>query len=190
MVDLAERKQTMSASKPNTTVAYEKQADALLAVRPSDYKIGSFIWGIEDMWTEEYRDFTCYIWDLITGIPPIKRLCKVLRIEEVDNLEKDAEPLLLNWEKQPNESSLVKEEVDGRQISYRNCAIIRDKAGRYIIVAYHYFDPRLPLCFLPANWRKMFPEIVKKISENPGVAEYLKKRKPSTKSKTQQQKEN
>ena len=66
----------MSASKPNTTVAYEKQADALLAVRPSDYKIGSFIWGIEDMWTEEYRDFTCYIWDLITGIPPIKRLCK------------------------------------------------------------------------------------------------------------------
>ena len=94
-MDLAERKQTMSASKPNSTVVnkrivsvkddagkrptkaiksnsrihpYEKQANTLLTVPPSAYEVGNFIWGIEDEWTEEYSDFTCYIWDLVRSL--------------------------------------------------------------------------------------------------------------------------
>ena len=156
--------------------AYEKQANALLTVPPSAYEVGNFIWGIEDEWTEEYSDFKYYMHDLISGMRPIKNLCKILRIEEVNDLEKDANPLLLNWEMRGNEGLLIKEEIDGKQISYRNCAIIRDKAGRYIIVTHPFLDVRLPLCFLPVNWRKMFSEIARKISENPTVAKYLQRR--------------
>ena len=162
-------------SNPETH-AYEKQANSLLTVHPSDYEVGSFIWGIEDEWTEEYSDFKYYMCDLVSGIRPIKRLCKILRIEDVNDLEKDAKPLLLNWEMRANEGSLIKEKIDGEQISYLNCAIIRDKAGRYIIVTQPFLEVRLPLCFLPVNWRKMFSEVVRKISENPAVAKYLRRR--------------
>ena len=154
----------------------KEEANTLLTVHPSDYKVGNFIWGIEDDWWEAYRDFRNYMWDIIVcGISYTENLCRILRIEEVDDLEKDANPLLLNWEMQANEGSLVKEEVDGERISYRNTVLIRDKAGRYIIVSHPLMlDTDRPLvCLLPMNWREMFPEIVKEMSKS--RAEFLEK---------------
>ena len=157
---------------------YEEQANALENVAPSAFEVGYFVWGIMDGLKCDHEDLRRTIRHLIEEKAESKngelkaRLCKIIRIEEVEDIERDAATILNGWRPQVNEGGSGSDDVSDEEIGkwgqnysqltaeqkrtfYTLAVLIRDKQGKYFLIDPEGYDyPRYVI--LPKNWEHIF----------------------------------
>ena len=164
---------------------YEEQANELVYATPSVFKVGDFVWGIMDGLKCDHEDLRRTIRDLIEYKDEDKekqpRLCKIIRIEEVEDIERDAATILNGWKpKAEHEGGSGSDDVSDEEIgkwgqNWRNltkeqkrtfytlAVLVRDKKSRYFLIDPEGHDyPRYVI--LPKNWEKIFSTTVEGIT--------------------------
>ena len=162
---------------------YEEQATANQNADPSSFKVGDFVWGIMDGMKCDHEDlsriFRDFIFDEKDGEKlPDPRLCRIIRIEEVADIERDAETVLNDWKPQENEGGSASDDLTDEQMRLSNysnltdeqkrtvytlAVLIRDKHGKWFMVdpeGYSY--PRYVI--LPKAWKDMFPLTIAEVT--------------------------
>lgn len=160
---------------------YEAMADNAESNDPASFEVGSFVWGIMDGLKCDHEDLRRVFRHLIEDKKESKtgelepRLCKVVRIEEVEDLERDAATVLNNWKAQGTEGGSATDDVSDEELGegwrnyssltdeqkrtcYTLVVLVRDKHKRYILIdpeGYSY--PRYVL--LPKRWETMFANL-------------------------------
>lgn len=180
---LAERAAFWENSKAK---GYEAMADNAESNDPASYEVGQFVWGIMDSLKCDHEDLRRTIRHLIEKKTASKDgelkagLCVITRIEDVEDIERDAETILKGWKAQGREggtgSDDVPEEAFGkygegwRQLTdeqkrtfYTLTVLVRDKNGRFFLIDPEGNEyPRYVL--LPKNWEKMYEGLVAEIA--------------------------
>ena len=162
---------------------YEEHATANEGVDPSSFKVGDFVWGIMDGMKCDHEDlsriFRDFIYDEKDGEKlPDPRLCRIIRIEEVDDIERDAETILKGWKSQENEGGSASDDLTDEDMKWSNysnltdeqkrtvytlAVLIRDKHGKWFMVdpeGYSY--PRYVI--LPKGWKEMYPLTIAQVT--------------------------
>ena len=165
---------------------YEVEANTFEGVGdPGFLSVGSFVWGVMNGFKCDHENLRVSIRDLVRhkdeGRPEAPRLCRVIRIEEVEDIERDAATLLKGWKPQENEggsnSDDVTEEEFGKygerysqltdeqkRTFYTLAVLVRDAKGVYFLIDPEGYDyPRYVI--LPKSWEAKFSKTVGEIRE-------------------------
>ena len=164
---------------------HEAIADNAEANDPASYEVGTFVWGVGDGLKCDHGDLTrCiryHLEDEAEGKPRKPQLCKIVRIEEVEDIAAVARDYLKEWKSKEDEegkreggcmSDDVSDEEMGewgqnfarltdekKRTFYNLCVLVRDKFGRFFLIdpeGYEYSRYVL----LPRNWKKVLEPIV------------------------------
>ena len=165
---------------------YEEQANALENVAPSAFEVGYFVWGVMDGLKCDHEDLHRTIRNLIEEKAESKdgelkaRLCKIIRIEDVDDIEQYINTILNGWRPQGEEGGSGSDDVSDEEIGkwgqnysqltaeqkrtfYTLAVLIRDKQGKYFLIDPEGYDyPRYVI--LPKVWERMYAETVGEIT--------------------------
>lgn len=177
---IAERAGWWNASKAR---GYEERATENQKADASSFKVGDFVWGIMDGCKCDHEDlsriFRDFIFDEKDGekLPP-PRLCRIVRIEEVADIERDAETILKGWKPKENEGGSASDDLTEEQMNWSNygsltdeqkrtvytlAVLVRDRMGKWFLVDPEGYDyPRYVI--LPTFWRANFPLIVAEVT--------------------------
>lgn len=178
---IAERKNFWEKSKAKS---YEEIANSNLNVSASNMLQGTFVWGVMDNMKNCSNGITETITNLIEdkeeGRTHEPTLCKVCRIVEVEDIEKDADTVLSNVNILDNEGGTMSEDVeemrDGIRLKYHDLSdeekrtffslviMVRDNKGKMFFIdpqGYNY--PRYII--LPLNWESLYAPIVEAINK-------------------------
>lgn len=155
---------------------YEEQATANDGVDPSAFTVGDFVWGVMDGMKCDHEDlsriFRDFIFDEKDGEKlPDPRLCRIIRIEEVADIERDAETILNGWKPQENEGGSASDDLTDEDMKWGNystltdeqkrtvytlAVLVRDHMGKWFLIDPEGYDyPRYVI--LPKAWRDLFP---------------------------------
>lgn len=161
---------------------YEVEANTFEGIGdPGFLWVGSFVWGIMDGLKCDHEDLRRVFRHLIENKKESKtgelkpRLCRIIRIEEVEDLERDAATVLNNWKAQGTEGGSTTDDVSDEELGegwrnyssltdeqkrtcYTLAVLVRDQHKRYILIdpeGYSY--PRYVL--LPKRWETMFANL-------------------------------
>lgn len=177
---IAERAGWWNASKAR---GYEEQATANEDADPSAFTVGDFVWGIMDVMKCAHEDlsriFRDFIFDEKDGekLPP-PSLCRIIRIEEVADIERDAETILKGWKPQAGEGGSATDDLTDEQIHWSNyskltdeqkrtvytlAVLVRDRMGKWFLIDPEGYDyPRYVI--LPKAWRDLFPLTIAEVT--------------------------
>lgn len=162
---------------------YEAMADNAESNDPAAFEVGGFVWGIMDGLKCDHENLRFSIRHLIENKRDSKtdepRLCKIIRIEEVEDIERDAATLLNGWKAQGHEGGSGSDDVSDEEIGkfgqkwreltkeqkrtfYTLAVLIRDKKGKYFLIDPEGYDyPRYVI--LPKLWEKMYEKTIAEI---------------------------
>ena len=163
---------------------YETQADAFETTRnAAALKAGSFVWGIMDNRKCDHEDFRRVVRHLVMvkadGYEPEPRLCKIIRIEDVVDIESNAAGVLRGWKPHGNEGGSGSDDVTEEEIGklwqnwstltdeqkrtfYTLAVLVRDTNGRYFLIDPEGHDyPRYAI--LPKTWEQMYAATVDEV---------------------------
>lgn len=164
---------------------YETMADNAESNDPASFEVGGFVWGIMDGLKCDHEDLRRVFRHLIEDKKESKtgelepRLCKVVRIEEVEDIERDAATLLNGWKAQEHEGGSGSDDVSDEEFgefgqNWRNltkeqkrtfytlAVLVRDTKGKYFLIDPEGFSyPRYVI--LPKMWEKMYEKTVTEI---------------------------
>ena len=159
---------------------YEAQANELAYANPSIFQVGDFVWGVMDGCKCDHEDLRRVFRHLIDakneGEEVAPKLCKVIRIEEVEDIARDAATILRGWKAQENEGGCASDDVSDEEFGkwgqnwraltteqkrtfYTLAVLMRDKQGRYVLIDPEGHDyPRYVI--LPKVWERMYADTV------------------------------
>lgn len=164
---------------------YEAQANELVCATPSIFNVGDFVWGIMDGLKCDHENLCRTIRNLIEEKAESKdgelkaRLCKITRIEEVEDIEQYVNTILNGWRPQGEEGGSGSDDVSDEEIGklgekfssltaeqkrtfYTLAVLVRDKQGKYFLIDPEGYDyPRYVI--LPKVWERMYAETVESI---------------------------
>lgn len=178
MIEAAARKVLADRSafwQNSKAKGYEAQADALMTADPATYKEGDFVWGVMDGCKCDHEDLRKVVKHIIDDEAEGQanvRLCRIIRIEEVENIEANMKTLMRDWKPQENEGGSNSDDVTEEEVGkmwekysqltdeqkrtfYTLAVLIRDRKGKFVLIdpeGYSY--PRYAI--LPKNWRTMY----------------------------------
>lgn len=163
---------------------YEIEANTFEGIKdPGFLEVGSFVWAVGDGLKCDHGDLTrCiryHLEDEKEGKPRTPELCKIVRIEEVDDLLAVAKDFLKTWKPQANEGGAASDDVtdeeagegfrnysrltkEQKRTFYTLCVLVRDKSTvtprRYFLIDPEGYDyPRYVL--LPKDWKTVLEPI-------------------------------
>jgi hypothetical protein len=184
---------------------YEAQADNAESNNPASFEVGGFVWGVMDTLKCDHEDFRRVVRHLIKEKAESKsgvlesRLCKIIRIEEVEDIERDAATILKGWQpKEEHEGGCGSDDVSDEEFGewgqnysrltkeqkrtfYTLAVLVRDSKGKYFLIdpeGYEY--PRYVI--LPKRWEKMYEQTVAEI-----VAEIKAEEEAAAKAKAEKE---
>lgn len=157
---------------------YEAMADNAESNDPASFEVGGFVWGIMDTLKCDHENLRRVVRHLIEEKAESKsgvleaRLCRIIRIEEVEDIERDAATILKGWKAQSDEGGTASDDVSDEEFGkfgqnysqltaeqkrtfYTLAVLIRDKQGKYFLIdpeGYEY--PRYVI--LPKRWEHIF----------------------------------
>lgn len=177
---LAQRADFWEKSKAK---GYETQAHELECANPSVINVGDFVWGVMDGCKCDHEDLRRVFRHLIDakdeGDEVAPKLCKVVRIEEVEDIARDAATILRGWKAQEHEGGSGSDDVTDEELGkfwsnynrltpeqkrtfYTLAVLMRDKQGRYILIDPEGHDyPRYVI--LPKIWERMYAQTIEGI---------------------------
>lgn len=162
---------------------HETQAHELEYANPAIFQVGGFVWGVMDNFKCDHEDFRRVVRNVIESradgedIEP--RLCKIIRIEEVEDIERDAATILKGWRAKENEGGTGSDDVSDEEFGkfgqnysrltkeqkrtfYTLAVLVRDTKGRYFLIDPEGYDyPRYVI--LPKMWEKIYEKTVAEI---------------------------
>ena len=172
---LADRADFWEKSKAK---GYEAMADNAESNDPASFEVGGFVWGIMDTLKCDHEDFRRIVRHLIEDKAESKsgvleaRLCKIIRIEEVEDIERDAATILKGWKAQSDEGGTVSDDVTNEEAGmygerwsgltaeqkrtfYTLVVLVRDSKGKFFLIDPEGFEyPRYVI--LPKKWEHIF----------------------------------
>lgn len=158
----------------------EVQANNLENIHPAILEEGMFIWGVGDGLKCDHGDLTrCIRYHLEAedeGEVRKPQLCKITRIEDVEDIEAVAKTYLLGWKANGEEGGWLSDDVSDEEFGkygqnynnlsdeqkrtfYTKTVLVRDKAGKYFMIdpeGYEYSRYVL----LPTNWKTIFRDLM------------------------------
>ena len=169
---LAGRKNFWENSKAK---GYEAMADNAEGNDPASFEVGGFVWGCDSGLKcdhENLRETIREFYEYGGECSHQPKLCKIIRIEEVEDIQRDAATILKGWKPEENNeggggSDDVTDEEYGEFASltdeqkrtfYTLAVLVRDTKGRYFLIdpeGYGY--PRYII--LPKRWEQIFEEL-------------------------------
>ncbi|MGN0130704.1 MAG: hypothetical protein ACI4CE_07450 [Methanomethylophilus alvi] len=160
---------------------YEAEADEAEGKDPASYGVGQFVWGIGSGHKCDHGDLTRSIRTLLEENAENEQalkpsLCKVTRIEEVDDIVSVAKTYLMDWRAKGSEGGItsddVEEECTGhfygkyarlteeeKQTFYTLVVMVRDKAGRFFLIDPEGYDYSRYVLF-PKGWKVVLRDVV------------------------------
>lgn len=168
--------------KNSKAKGYEAQADGLMGADPATYKEGDFVWGVMDGMKFDHENLREVVKDIIEDEAEghaTPRLCRIIRIEEVEDIESNMATLMRNWKPQENEGGSNSDDVTEEDVGkwgenwrdltdeqkrtfYTLAVLICDRKGKFVLIDPEgYTYPRYAI--LPKNWRTMFADTVAEI---------------------------
>ena len=172
---LADRADFWEKSKAK---GYETMADNAESNDPASFEVGGFVWGIMDTLKCDHEDFRRIVRHLIEDKAESKsgvleaRLCKIIRIEEVEDIERDAATILKGWKAQSDEGGTASDDVTNEEAGmygerwsgltaeqkrtfYTLVVLVRDSKGKFFLIDPEGFEyPRYVI--LPKKWENIF----------------------------------
>ena len=162
---------------------YEAMADNAESNAPASYEVGGYVWGVMDGLKCDHENFRRCIRHLIEYKNDKEerkpQLCKIIRIEEVEDIERDAATILNGWKAQGQEGGFDSDDVSEEEFGklgqnwqkltkeqqrtfYTLAVLVRDKQGRYFLIDPEGFEyPRYVI--LPKLWEKVYSKTVAEI---------------------------
>lgn len=162
---------------------YETQAHELECANPAIFQVGDFVWGVMDHFKCDHENFRECVRNLVNHMDDKEwnqpKLCKIVRIEEVEDIERDVATVLNGWKPQGHEGGCGSDDVSDEEFGkfgqkyskltaeqkrtfYTFAVLVRDAKGRYFLIDPEGFEyPRYVI--LPKMWGKMYEKTVAEI---------------------------
>lgn len=181
---------------------YEAMADNAESNDPAAFEVDGFVWGVMDTLKCDHENLRECIRNLIENKNDNEerkpQLCRIVRIEEVEDIERDAATVLKGWKAQGHEGGSATDDISNERFE-KNCTtwrdftaeekrtfytlsvLVRDTKGRYFLIDPEGFEyPRYVI--LPKSWEKMYSKTVAEI-----VAEIRAEKEAEEKAKAEKE---
>lgn len=173
---------------------YEAMADNAEGNDPASFEVGGFVWGCDIGLKCDHENFRLTVRDFIErkgdGKDVKPRLCKIERIEDVEDIQRDAATILKGWKAHGQEGGSGSDDVTDEEYGKWGCnyasltdeqkrtfytlaVLVRDTKGRYFLIDPEGYDyPRYII--LPKKWEQIFEELCAEV-KNEIEAEKIRK---------------
>ena len=163
---------------------YETMADNAMVNDPAALEVGMFIWGVTSGLKCDHGSFKHSIENMLWMEEEHhkdieKRLCRIDRIEEVEDLDTLEDNWLGKWKPQGQEGGsgsddVTEEEVGTMCEKYRELTaeqkrtfytigvLVRDRKGKYVFIDPEGYD-YVRYLYLPLNWKAMYEDKYKAV---------------------------